>query len=205
MGVISNTDRANATPAANSRRGSERSVSIARQGQRGERLRRQGAKVSASETNGCKRCAENPRSPCVVCTQRRRRAMRMLEDDGLTVEKIAEVMRLTIPRVERLLEEEAQYRDLQQYVCDSVSTALVRDLIRQRQLEDPALSKETIARRAGYSSRLALLRAVGLSATARKVRGDRQYPPTLRTTIDVDAAGRIVRALGYAPHEIPGL
>ena len=205
---IAEGDLAEGTSGANSRGGSERSVSIARQGQRDERRRRQGAKVSASEActkRGCKRCQENPRSPCVACTQRRRRAMRLLEDDGLTVAQIAERMRLTIPRVERLLEEEAQHRDLQQYVCDSVPTALLRDLIRQRQLEDPALTKTAIAERAGYSSRLALLRAVGLEPTARKVRSGKVHPPTLRTTVDVAVASRIVRALGYAPHEIPGL
>lgn len=131
--------------------------------------------------------------------------MRLQEHDGLAIEQIAEAMRLTIPRVQRLLEEETQYRDLQQYVRDSLPTAVLQDLIRRRQVEDPALTKEAIAERAGYSSRLALLRAVGLRATARKVRGARQYPPTLRTTIDIDAASRIVRALGYAPHEIPGL
>jgi hypothetical protein len=131
--------------------------------------------------------------------------MQLHEENGLSVEQIAEKMRLAIPRVERLLEEEAQYRDLQQFVCDSVPTALLQDLIRRRQREDPALTKTAIAERAGYSSLLGLLRAVGLEPTARKVRGGNEHPPTLRTSIDVAVASRIVRALGYAPHEIPGL
>jgi len=160
---------------------------------------------TASTSEGCKRCQANPTSPCVACTQRRRRAMQLHEENGLSVEQIAEKMRLAIPRVERLLEEEAQYRDLQQFVCDSVPTALLQDLIRRRQREDPALTKTAIAERAGYSSLLGLLRAVGLEPTARKVRGGNEHPPTLRTSIDVAVASRIVRALGYAPHEIPGL
>jgi AraC-like DNA-binding protein len=131
--------------------------------------------------------------------------MQLKEHDGLTVEQIADSMRLSVPRVERLLEEETQYRDLQQYVCNSVPTAALRDLIHQRQREDPALTKAAIADRAGYSSPRVLLRAVGLKPTARTVRGTKQYEPTLRTTIDIAAASRIVRALGYAPHEIPGL
>jgi hypothetical protein len=130
----------------------------------------------ARTTRGCKRCQENPRSPCVACTQRRRRAMDLKENAGLTVEQIADAMRLTVPRVDRLLEEETQYRDLQQYVCDSVPTAILRALIRECQLQDPALTKTAIAERAGYSSRQALLRALGIEATARTVRGARSTP-----------------------------
>jgi hypothetical protein len=71
-------------------------------------------------TEGCKRCQSNPRSVCVACTQRRRRAIELLEQHGLTVPEIAAKMRLSEPRVNRLLEEEEQIRDLQQYKCDSV-------------------------------------------------------------------------------------
>jgi AraC-like DNA-binding protein len=125
--------------------------------------------------------------------------------DGLTDAQIATRMGLTLPRVRRLLEEETQYRDLQQYVCDSVPAAMLQDLIRRRQHEDPALSTQEIATRAGYKSRLALQRAVGLEPTARKVRGGKVYPPKLETTVEVAIASKIVRALGFAPHEIPGL
>lgn len=75
--------------------------------------------------------------------------MQLRERGGLTVQQIAARMRLTVPRVQRLLEEEGQYRDLQQYVCNSVPAALLQDLIRRRQREDPALTKEEIAKRAG--------------------------------------------------------
>jgi AraC-like DNA-binding protein len=161
--------------------------------------------VSASETKGCKRCQENPRGTCVACIQRRRRAMRLQEHDGLTVEQIADTMRLTLPRVERLLEEEAQYRDLQQFMCNSVPATLLQDLIRRRQREDPALTQKEIAERAGYSDQQALARAVGLEPTARRVRAGKEYPPKLETSVEVAVASKIVRALGYAPHEIPGL
>jgi hypothetical protein len=131
--------------------------------------------------------------------------MQLREQDGLTVEEIAARMRLTVPRVQRLLEEEVQWRDVQQYVCNSVPAVLLQDLIRCRQREDPALTKEEIAKRAGYSSREALLRAVGLEPTARRVRGGKVYPPKLETSVEVAVASKIVLALGFAPHEIPGL
>jgi hypothetical protein len=131
--------------------------------------------------------------------------MQLREQDGLTDEQIASRMCLTLPRVQRLLEEEAQWRDLQQYVCNSVPAALLQDLIRRRQQEDPALTKDEIAGRAGYQSREALLRAVGLQPTARRVRGGKVYPPKLETSVEVAVASKIVLALGFAPHEIPGL
>lgn len=82
---------------------------------------------------------------------------------------------------------------------------MLQDLIRRRQREDPALSIEEIATRAGYKSRLALQRAVGLEPTARRVRAGKVYPPKLETTVEVAIASKIVRALDFAPHEIPGL
>lgn len=191
----------------NPRQGRTPPATTTQQGQRA-RAARHGAKVSANEskrTEGCKRCRENPRSACVACTQRRRRAMQLREHDGLSDEQIAARMRLTLPRVQRLLEEEAQWRDLQQYVRNSVPATLLQDLIRRRQQEDPALTKEEIAKRAGYQSRLALLRAVGLQPTARRVRAGKVYPPKLETSVEVAVASKIVLALGFAPHEIPGL
>jgi AraC-like DNA-binding protein len=131
--------------------------------------------------------------------------MHLQEHNGLTVEQIADTMGLTIPRVERLLEEETQYRDLQQYVCNTVPAALLQDLIRRRQREDPALTQNEIAKRAGYSTQQALARAVGLEPTARRVRAGKEYPPKLETSAEIAVASKIARALNYAPHEIPGL
>jgi len=156
-------------------------------------------------TEGCKRCQANPRSVCVACTQRRRRATQLHERDGLSVGQIAQTMGLTGPQVERLLEEEAQLRDLQQFICDSVPVEVVQALIKQRQEEAPALTEDEIAQAAGYVSRTGLRRAVGLEPTGKYVRRGKEYPSRLHTHIDVGSAGRIVQALGFAPHEIPGL
>ena len=51
----------------------------------------------------------------------------------------------------------------------------------------------------------ALRRSVGLAATPGHVRGGQHRPARLRKTITVQAAGRIVRALGIPPCEVPGL
>src|SRR4051794_41702650 len=56
---------------------------------------------------GCDWCLRNPNRPCPACNARRRRAVRLVEGDGLSLEQIAARMGLPVGRVERLLEEEA--------------------------------------------------------------------------------------------------
>jgi hypothetical protein len=51
----------------------------------------------------------------------------------------------------------------------------------------------------------ALRRSLGLAATPAHVRNGRNRPARMRKTITVQAAGRIVRALGIPPCEVPGL
>jgi len=51
----------------------------------------------------------------------------------------------------------------------------------------------------------ALRRSLGLAATPAHVRSGRHQPARVRKTITVQAAGRIVRALGIPPCEVPGL
>jgi hypothetical protein len=114
-------------------------------------------------------------------------------------------MRLSSARVERLFEEAAQIQDRQQYVLDSLPVAQIQELIKRRQEEDPTLTHDRIATAAGYKHRSTLLRAIGLAPTARTVKNGKEYPPKLNSQIDVAAASRIVRAIGFAPHEIPGL
>jgi transposase len=198
-----------ASATVKSRRGSGTAGPIATQGQRIKEARRQGAKVSRSAkcktTEGCKRCLANPRQVCVACAQRRRRAVELAEKDGLSVQEIAARMGLSIPRVERLFEEEAQIRDLQQYKCDSVPVETIQELVEARQAEDPSLTQERIAQLAGYTNRIKMLRALGLAATQRRIKNGREYPAKIHKTIDVGAAGRIVRAIGIDPYEVPDL
>jgi AraC-like DNA-binding protein len=198
-----------ASATVNSRGGSGGSAPIATQGQRVKEARGRRATVSRSAkcktTEGCKRCLANPRRVCVACAQRRRRAVELAEKDGLSAQEIAARMHLSVPRVERLFEEEAQIRDLQQYKCDSVPVETIQRLVEARQAEDASLTQERIALLAGYTSRIALLRALGLAPSARAVKKGREYPPEIRKNVDVGAAGRIVRAIGIAPYEVPDL
>ena len=61
-----------------------------------------------------------------------------------------------------------------------------------------------LARRVG-SSPIQVERWLGLRQTAPKTdRRGRRYPPRTLTEINVETAGRLARALGYAPCEIDG-
>jgi hypothetical protein len=51
----------------------------------------------------------------------------------------------------------------------------------------------------------ALRRSLGLAPTPAQMRNGRQRPARVRKTITVQAGGRIVRALGIPPCEVPGL
>jgi len=51
----------------------------------------------------------------------------------------------------------------------------------------------------------ALRRSLGMVAVSGRTKHGRRYPARAQKTIRVDAAGRVVRALGIPPCEVPGL
>jgi hypothetical protein len=113
-------------------------------------------------------------------------------------------MGLSVGRVERLLEEEADRRLVMQFRQTHVENGPLRRLFRERRLLDPTLTLSEIARRIGTST-IQVERWLGLQPTAPKTdqRG-RTYPARVLTTISVENAGRLARAMGYAPCEIDG-
>ena len=152
----------------------------------------------------CDWCIRNPNRPCPACNARRRRAVRLVEGDGLSVEQTAARMGLPVGRVERLLEEEADRRVLAQLRRTHVENAPLLALYRRRCRVDPGLTVSELARRVG-SSTIQVERWLGLRPTAPKTdRRGRVYPSRTLTRIGVEVAGRLVRAMGYAPCEIEG-
>ena len=152
----------------------------------------------------CEWCYEHPNRPCPACNARRRRAVRLVEADGLSVAEAATRMRLPVGRVERLLEEEADRRTVAQFRQSHVENATLRERLRARQLVDPTLTIAELARRVGTSP-IQVERWLGLRPTAPKTdsRG-RRYPGRILKTISVENAGRLARAMGYAPCDIDG-
>jgi AraC-like DNA-binding protein len=152
----------------------------------------------------CDWCAQHPNRPCPACNARRRRAVRLVEGVGLSVGEAAQQMGLSVGRVERLLEEEADRRLLTQFRQSHVENGPLRRRFRERRLFDPTLTVSEIARRAGTSA-IQVERWLGLQPTAPKTdRRGRTYPGRVLTTISVENAGRLARAMGYAPCEIEG-
>jgi hypothetical protein len=152
----------------------------------------------------CDRCDQHPNRPCPACNARRRRAIRLVEGHGLSVTETAEQMGLPVGRVERLLEEEADRRTVVQFRQDHVENTPLRQRFLEQRLNDPALTATTIAHHIGTSP-IQVERWLGLRPTAPKTdpRG-RIYPARTLTTISVENAGRLARAMGYAPCELDG-
>jgi hypothetical protein len=147
----------------------------------------------------CKWCHAHPASPCPACAARRRRVVELIQDEGLSPEQVAERMRLGIAKVRRLIEEADQLRDLQSHVCNEIPVEPIRALFEQRQDEDPSMNLSRVAKLARMD-RGDLRRALALTPAP----GARE-PSQPPTHINVETAGRIVAALGVAPHEIAGL
>ncbi len=155
--------------------------------------------------SSCKWCAEHPFDVCRACARLGRAAARLLDAGGLSAEQVAEMLGLELARMQRLADEERELRDLQQYKRDRIPLDAIQALFARRQEEDPTLSQTAAAQLAGYNSRVEFLRTIGFARTAAIVRKGKRYPGKYRTEISVEAAGRIVRAIGYAPREIEDL
>ncbi len=96
----------------------------------------------------CEWCVEHPSRPCPACNARRRRAVRLVEGNGLPIDEAARQMRLPVPRVERLLEEEADRRTLAQFRQTHIENAPLRELFLALRRSDPTLTRSR-ARSAG--------------------------------------------------------
>ena len=85
-------------------------------------------------------------------------------------------MRLSVARVERLLEADADRRCVGALVQAELATALLRQLLVDRQRHEPTLTVAELARRMG-TSQVQVERWLGLRATAPKTdRRGRTYP-----------------------------
>jgi hypothetical protein len=123
----------------------------------------------------------------------------------MPVEEIAADMGISVARVERLIEQEMDRRDLAQYDCDEIPVERIQRLFEERCEQDPTFSIAELARLAKYQDRIQVSRLLGYQPTSDSTTNGKLYPGRLLATISVEHAGRIVRALGYAPTEVQDL
>jgi hypothetical protein len=139
-------------------------------------------------------CSCNGRDPCPSCAQRRKQAWRLVALGALTYEEAASRMRLTPGRVRLLVAQERDRRDLQQYRINMIETELVRAFL-QRELErNPDLTKAKVA---SYLN----MREIDLDVQLGNKPGNNGRR---QRKVGVEAASRLVIALGRAPHELDG-
>ncbi len=145
----------------------------------------------AGQFTRCPRCES---ATCRSCTQRRHRAWRLTEQQGLTVEQAAAQMRLPVAHVEQLLAVEQHRRDLKQYVRDTIPTAHARAFVDRHLERHPELTRAAIAE---YLDK----RQIDLDRQL----GYKPYPSGhVQQTIGIPAASQLMIALGHAPNELDG-
>ena len=162
--------------------------------------------LTTKASQRCQRCAENPDRPCRSCAARRRTAVRLFEQGELAISEIAQHMRLSSLRVMRLLEESYDRHGFVDLRDERISVEVVRERFEAWRRDDPDTHTFIeLARLAGFGTSSRVQRLLGEIPTSRVVKGDVAYPGRIRTTISCENAGRLVRAMGHIPAEIPGL
>jgi hypothetical protein len=156
--------------------------------------------VAAAEARGdaggglCPRCGGM--ASCRSCVQRRARAWRLVDVDGLSVEDAAGRMGLPAGRVRRLVALQRDALELRAFKQDSIPVARLRAFFEAELSRQPGLTRAEVARRLRISQS-DLDRRLGYSATKRSADADRRR-------VGIQHAGETVRALGRAPCELEG-
>lgn len=143
---------------------------------------------------------------CRRCAARRRTVIRLFEQGNQAIADIARHMRISTFRVMRLIEESYDRRDVVLFEGRAVEASLVREKFEEWRRQDPqARTFLELARLAGFDSSSRVQRLLGEIPTSTIVKNGVTYPGRIQTTISVENGGRLVRAMGHAPCDIPGL
>jgi serine/threonine protein kinase HipA of HipAB toxin-antitoxin module len=149
-------------------------------------------RASAITAETCLRC--NGGGTCASCAQRRKRAWRLITVEGLSWEDAAARMRLTPERVRVLVAQERDRQDLARYRLNMIPTERVRAFLEREQKRDPRLTRAEVAHYLDMKQ-IDLDRQLGYEPGKS---GRRQR------SVRVEAASRLVIALGRAPRELDG-
>ena len=149
-------------------------------------------RASAITAETCLRCDGG--GTCASCAQRRKRGWRLVTVEGLSYEEAAARMRLTPEHVCLLVAQERDRQDLARYRLNMIPTERVRAFLEHELARTPGLSRAEIAHYLDMKQ-IDLDRQLGYESGKN---GRRQR------NVRVEAASRLVIALGRAPHELDG-
>jgi hypothetical protein len=158
-------------------------------------MRTASASITRSSTitvETCSRC--NGRGTCPSCAQRRKHAWRLVTVDGLSDEQTAAQMHLTPERVRLLVAQERDRQDLKLYRLNMIPTERVRTFLEHELERTPGLNRAEVAHYLDMKQ-IDLDRQLGYEP-GRNGRRQRK--------VGIEAASRLVIALGRAPHELDG-
>jgi predicted DNA-binding protein (UPF0251 family) len=133
---------------------------------------------------------------CRACVQRRNRAWRLVDVDGLSVKEAAARMELGPGQVRRLVALHRDALELNALKQDSIPVARLRAFFEAELARQPGLNRAEVARRLQISQS-DLDRRLGLSATKNSADAGKRR-------VGIQQAGEVVRALGRAPRELEG-
>ena len=149
-------------------------------------------RASAITAETCSRC--NGGGTCASCAQRRKRAWRLASVKGLSYEEVAAQMRLTPEQVRLLVAQERDRQDLARYRLNTIPTERVRAFLEHELTRTPGLNRAEVAHYLDMKQ-IDLDRQLGYEPYRN---GHRQRK------VRIEAASRLVIALGRAPHELDG-
>ncbi len=149
-------------------------------------------RASAITAETCWRC--NGGGTCASCAQRRKRAWRLVTVEGLSCEEAAARMQLTPEQMCLLVSQERDRQDLARYRLNMIPTERVRAFLEREQKRDPRLTRAEVAHYLDMKQ-IDLDRQLGYEPGKS---GRRQR------SMRVEAASRLVIALGRAPRELDG-
>jgi hypothetical protein len=144
------------------------------------------------DTGACARCVETGRT-CPSCVQRRRLAWSLVMERKESLQTAARILGLEQGRVQELVGDEQDRRELRSLRCDSIPVDRTRAAIADALARDP---DRTIADIAGW---LEMQQADFERAFLGKGRNGRA-----KRRVTVANASRLMIALGRAPNELEG-
>jgi len=139
-------------------------------------------------------CSCDGRGTCPSCAQRRKHAWRLVAVEGLSDQEAATRMQVTPGQARLLVAQERDRQDLKRYKLNMIATERVRAFLEREQVRNPGLTRAEVAHYLDMTQ-IDLERQLGYKACKN---GRRQR------RVSIEAASRLVIALGRDPHELDG-